>query len=135
MRSAFAHCSGPKRRVSSVESAWDGVVTMEGGEIPEIAERDGGSMRSRERCLEALSCSKSLYYIRVERGQVGIRTLNIRGDIGIVSSGGRVAGGQGGLPSALELVLGPLCIGFSIVFAKVNPVDAVLAQPAICLGL
>jgi len=38
MRSAFARCSGLKRRLSSVGSAWDGVVKME-DEIPEIAER------------------------------------------------------------------------------------------------
>jgi hypothetical protein len=35
-------------------------VKMEGEEIPEIAERGGSSIRSREWCLEALSYSELL---------------------------------------------------------------------------
>jgi len=48
-----------------VGSAWDGVVKMEGDEMPEIAERGGSSMRSREWCLEALSYSELLYQVSV----------------------------------------------------------------------
>jgi len=60
--------------------------------------------------------------------------LHIRGAIGVVSLGGRVGGGQGG-PGALELVLSPLCVGFSVVFTEDNPVTTVLAQPAVCFDL
>jgi len=63
-----------------------------------------------------------------------MRSLNIRGAIGVVSFGGRMAGGQGG-PSALEFVLSPLCIGFSVVFTEDNPVVAVLAHPAVRFDL
>jgi hypothetical protein len=51
-------------------SAWDGVVKMEGEEIPEIAERGGSSMRSREWCLEALSYSELRYHISVEKSRL-----------------------------------------------------------------
>jgi len=50
-----------------VGSAWDGVVKMEGEEIPEIAERGGSSIRSREWCLEALSYSELLHHIGGEK--------------------------------------------------------------------
>jgi hypothetical protein len=60
--------------------------------------------------------------------------LHIRGAIGLVSFGSRMARGQGG-PSALELVLSPLRIGFPVVFAEDNPVIAVLAQPTVCFDL
>ena len=69
MRIALARCSGLKRRVSSVGSAWDGVVKMEGEEIPEIAERGGSSIRSREWCLEVLSYSELVCHISLEKNR------------------------------------------------------------------
>jgi hypothetical protein len=51
-------------------SAWDGVVKMEGEEIPEIAERGGSSIRSREWCLEALSYSELQYHVSVQRNRL-----------------------------------------------------------------
>ena len=67
MRSAFARCSGLKRKVSSVGRAWDEVVKIEGEEIPEIEERGGSSIRSREWCLEVLSYSELEYHISIEK--------------------------------------------------------------------
>jgi len=51
-----------------------------------------------------------------------------------MSFGGCVVGGQGG-PSALELVLSPLRVAFSVVFTEDNQITAVLAQPAVCFDL
>jgi len=91
-------------------------------------------MRSREWCLDALSYSELLYHINDQRGLVIMRSLHIRGTIGVASPGGRVAGGQGS-PSAPKLVLSPLGVGFSVVFTEDNPIPAVLAQPAVCFDL
>ena len=57
--------------------------------------------------------------------QVRVRSLHIRGAIRFVSFCGHMARGQGG-PSALELVLSPPRIDFSI-FSEDNPLVAVLA--------
>ena len=38
-------------------------MKMEGDEIPEIAERGGSSIRSRERWLEALSYSELRFHV------------------------------------------------------------------------
>ena len=51
-----------------------------------------------------------------------------------MSFGDRMGGGQRG-PSALELVLSPLRVGFSVVLTEDNPIAAVLAQPAVCFDL
>lgn len=98
---------------------------MEGEEIPEIAERGGSSMRSREWCLEVLSYSELECQVSVEK-QVRMWLLYTRGAISLVPLGSRVAGGKS-RSSAFELVVSPLLTGFPIVITEENPGIAILA--------
>ena len=65
---------------------------MEGEEIPEIAERGGSSMRSRERWLEALSYSELRGDLTSAPRKTGEKmALYIRGAVGLVPLGRNVA--------------------------------------------
>lgn len=104
---------------------------MEGEEIPEIAERGGSSMRSREWCLEAYS--ELEHQVSVEK-QVRMWLLYTRGAISFVPLGNCVAGGKS-RSSAFELVVSPLLIGFPAVITEEDPGIATLAQPTVCFDL
>lgn len=109
---------------------------MEGEEMPEMAERGGSSIRSRERWLEALSYSELQSHVSPEKegGQKTGSGVYIRGAVGLVPLVGHMSRGQGS-PSAVEFVLSPLRIGFPIVLIEDNPVFAVLTQPTVCFDL